>query len=38
MEFMKRVRIFLNIDMSRNRKSLCKHKNISGRPVLGDVS
>jgi hypothetical protein len=29
---------FFNINMSRNKKSLCKHENISGKPVLGDVS
>jgi hypothetical protein len=34
----KNVRIFLNINTSRNKKSLCKHKNISGKPVLGDAS
>jgi hypothetical protein len=29
---------FLNINMSRNKKSLCKNKNISGKRVLGDAS
>jgi hypothetical protein len=29
---------FLSINMSKNKKSLCKHKHISGKPVLGDVS
>jgi hypothetical protein len=27
-----------NINMNSNKKSLCKHKNICAKPVLGDVS
>jgi hypothetical protein len=30
--------IFLNTNASGNRKSLCKNKDVSGKPVLGDVS
>jgi hypothetical protein len=34
----KEGKIFVSINMSRNRKALYKNKNISGEPVLGDVS
>jgi hypothetical protein len=32
------VRMFVNINMSINKNSLSEHKNINGKPVLGDVS
>jgi hypothetical protein len=35
---MKMVRIFLNINMSGNKKSYVNIKIISGKPILGDVS
>jgi hypothetical protein len=34
----KGVRFFLYVNMSTNKNSLCKHKNISRKPALGDVS
>jgi hypothetical protein len=33
----KEGKIFVSLNMSRNKESLCKHENVSAKPVLGDV-